>query len=356
MQAKPKNAGLSNDERIPVIINLVGVYTLDPQIVPAVATLLGSTASIPLQTKTLEALGNTRGSSTGSELVAAFSRVPPELGDAVFGQLIKRAEWSLALVQALADRKIDSRLIGPANIHRLRTHADSTVAAKANAVLDAIRGPEQKQKDTLLAQLRPAVEQSGGNLENGHKLFTANCAVCHVFKNEGRDVAPNLTGMGAHGVADLLVHIVDPNRQVEPNFYSTSIETKDELSYDGVIARENKAELVLRNANGDFTIRKDDIKTRRATGLSLMPEGFEALGADGLRDLIAFLCADEQRFRILDLTPAFTVNTGKGVYVSLESAEDAPAFTRHGIVKVGDVPFDIVSPQRAAANAMVLKG
>jgi putative heme-binding domain-containing protein len=169
-------------------------------------------------------------------------------------------------------------------------------------------------------------------------------------------VAPNLTGMGAHGVADLLVHIVDPNRQVEPNFYSTSIETKDDLSYDGIIARENRSELVLRNATGDFTIRKDDIRNRRSTGLSLMPEGFESLGGEGLRDLLAFICADEQRFRILDLSSAFTVNNAKGVYLSQDNAEDGTAFQHYGLIKVGEVPFDVVSPQRAVANAVVLKG
>src|SRR3546814_12047548 len=44
---------------------------------------------------------------------------------------------------------------------------------------------------------------------------TQNCANCHKFKGEGRDVAPDLTGMGAHGAHDLLVHIVDPNRVVD---------------------------------------------------------------------------------------------------------------------------------------------
>ena len=103
-------------------------------------------------------------------------------------------------------------------------------------------------------------------------------------------------------------------------------------------------------------MRKDAIKSRRSTGLSLMPEGFEALGGEGLRDLLAYLCADEQRFRILDLGSAFTVNTSKGVYLTLDNTNDAPAFNRYGLVKIGDVPFDVVSPQRAVANAMVLKG
>src|SRR5207249_146719 len=100
----------------------------------------------------------------------------------------------------------------------------------------------------------------------------------------------------------------------------------------------------------------DEVTSRRSTGLSLMPEGFEALGGEGLRDLIGFICADEQHYRIVDLTSIFTVNTSKGIYLTPENTEDAPVFRKHGLIKVGAVPFDIVSPQRAVANALVLKG
>src|SRR5207244_11685309 len=108
------------------------------------------------------------------------------------------ADWSLALVQALADRKIELPLLGPANLHRLRTHPDKRVAARANTVFDELNGPEQKEKDKLMAELRPEVEKPG-NVENGKKLFLANCASCHQFKKEGRTHEPNRTGMGEHG-------------------------------------------------------------------------------------------------------------------------------------------------------------
>jgi putative heme-binding domain-containing protein len=356
LRAKLLEPNLPDGQRAQAVVNLTGVRNLDPGIVPTIAALLGSSASVSLQQKSIEALGNTGDPNAGRELVAAYGRVPDELHEPVFGQLIKRSDWALLLVQTLADGKVSWALLGPANLHRLRTHGDAAVAARANQVIDARRGPVQKQKDTLIAQFRPTIEPLGGNLELGHSLFTTNCAVCHKFKDEGRDLAPNLTGMGAHGAADLLVHILDPNRLVEPNFYSTSIETKDGLSYDGIIARENSAEVVLRNASGDYTLRTDNIQSRRATGLSLMPEGFEGLGGEGLRDLLSFLCADEQRFRILDLGRAFTVNTGKGVYTAPENTTDAPDFTKFGLVHVDQVPFDLVSPNKIVANAIVLKG
>jgi len=242
-------------------------------------------------------------------------------------------------------------------LHRLRTHSDATVAASATKVIAELKGPEQKEKDMLIAKLRPDVVKPG-NAANGAKLFTQNCAVCHKFKNEGADFAPNLTGMGAHGPEDLIVHILDPNRVVEPNFVAVSIETKDELSYDGIVLRENNSAIVLRNQTAETEIRRDNIKSRRSTSRSLMPEGFEQLGAEGLRDLLTCLCADEQRFRILNLADAFTADTSRGIYMTAESRDESLRFKKWGTIKHRDVPFDIVTPQRTATgkNVIVLQG
>ncbi|HKS36764.1 MAG TPA: PVC-type heme-binding CxxCH protein, partial [Verrucomicrobiae bacterium] len=356
--AKLQDASLADDQRGQVAVNLLGVRKMDASIVPNVAALLGSSASPTLQKRTAEALGATGDSAAGAALVAAFPKLDTELREVAFGQLIRRADWANSLIQALADKKIDTFALGPANLHRLRTHTDKGVAAKAGEVIDALRGPEQKEKEGLVAKFKPVVEQTGGNLANGKKLYLDNCAACHKFKNDGADFAPNLTGMGAHGPADLLLHILDPNRVVEPNFVSTSIETRDDLSYDGIVLRENQAVVVLRNQTAETEVRKNNIKSRNSTGRSLMPEGFEALGAEGMRDLLAYICADDLHFRILDLTSAFTADTRQGIYNSRESREETLRFKRFGTFKFGDVPFDIVSPQKSPTgnNVIVLKG
>jgi len=351
------DASLDDGQRGQVAVNLLGVRKLDAGVVPAVAKLIGSTSSVALQRRVIDALGATADPAVGGELVAAYGRVPEELHEALFGAIAKRGDWSLALVQAMSDGKITPLQLGPALLYRLRTHADKPVAARANEVIDRLKGPEQKEKEALIARLRPEVEKPG-NPENGRKAFLANCAGCHQFKTDGRNLAPNLTGMGAHGAAELLVHVVDPNRFVEPNFVAVSIETKDDLTYGGIVERENNAELLLRDAAGDYTIRKDNIKSRASTGRSLMPEGFEALGADGLRDLLAYLCADEARYRILDLSAAFNVNNQRGIYASEEAKEESVRFKKQGTVKVGDVPFEVVSTRKSPTgnNLLVLKG
>jgi uncharacterized protein len=347
---------LADEERARAAVNLVGVRDVDEGLVPAVARLLGSNASVSLQQQVIEALGQTGDEEAGRRLIDAYGDVELELHEPLFAQLIRRPDWALALLDEVAEHRVGLGLLGPTRVHRLRTHADRRVALRANEVIEEVQGPERQEMDALIARFAPVVTAPGGDLERGRQLYSENCAQCHVFRDEGRDLAPNLTGMGAHGPMDLLVHILDPNRVVEPNFLSTSIETLDGLSYDGVVVRENPAEVELRNATADYTIRKSDIERRFSTGLSLMPEGYEALGPEAMRDLIAYLIADQDRFRILDLTQAFTANTGVGIYANRENQNDAPAFRRHGLVTVGDVPFDVVSPQRAVANVVVLRG
>lgn len=353
-EAQLKDASLGDDARGQIAVNLVGVRNLDASIIPAVSALLApGEASPALQRRVIEALGGVP--EGGAALVAAFPKLSAEVVEPAFGQVLRRSEATRALLDLLEKKEVELRTLGPARIHRLRTHADEQIATRAKSVIEALVGPEQKEKNALIAKLAPEVEKRG-NVENGRKLYTANCAGCHIFKEEGRNLAPSLTGMGAHGPADLLIHIVDPNRLVEPNFVSTSIETKAGDVYEGVIERENNAEVVLRDATQDHTIRKGDIAARSSTGRSLMPEGFEALGAEGLRDLLTYLCADESRFRIIDLSEAFTANTGRGLYITPENPDDSIRFRDYGTLTVDGVPFDVVSPNKAVANVIVLKG
>lgn len=352
------NKNFGEDERGQLLQSLIAVRRLDSTILPAVANIVTSkTTSQRLKTRALEALGSIPDIEAANLLIDHFAELPFALREPALAQITRRTEWSQAFLSAIESKKIDLAMLGPAAIHRFRSHPEKAVAERANKIIDDIRGPEQKEKNALIAQILPVLHDEP-NIENGKKLFTQNCATCHKFKGEGRDLAPDLTGMGAHGPEELVVHIVDPNRVVEPNFIAVNIETKDDLSFDGIIARENNTSLILRNAAGDQEIRQSDVKSRRNTGLSLMPNGFESLGPAGLRDLIGYLCADEKRFRILDLRPAFTADSTKGLFNAREATNETLRFRNFGTIKVGEVPFDIINPvvSQNGNNLIVLKG
>ena len=355
--SKLKDRSLSEETRSQIASSLLGVRKFSDEILPAVVGLLGGSETSPFQEKLIRALGELSEPLVGKSLAAVFPKLGGELQSSAFNQLIKRNDWSTALLDAIKSGQVPLGSIGPANLHRLRYHPDATVAKLATDTIETLRGPEAKEKQALIAKLTPEVEKAGDKVK-GHQLFTQNCATCHRLNDEGKEVGPVLTGMGAHGPAELLVHILDPNREVDPSFAAWNFETKEGESYDGIVARENRASVFLRNASGELELKRDDVKTQKNTGRSLMPEGFESLGAEGLRDLLAFMTSADSRFRILDLRNAFTADSSKGIYRSLESTEETLKFRKFGIVQAGGVPFEVLAPTKTPGgrNVIVMKG
>ncbi|MCI0349875.1 MAG: c-type cytochrome, partial [Acidobacteriales bacterium] len=300
-----QRADISGDQGERIVTSLVRSRMLDSSILPETAQLLGSSSPAAVQKRLVLALGETADAAIGPILAGALSKLQGELKETAFAQLIKRADWANALVDELKKGSVSLAVLGPGNVFRFRTHSDKSVAEKAGAVIDELRGPEVKEKQALIAKLEPSVAKAG-NLENGKQVFAQNCGVCHKINGDGREVGPDLTGMGVHGVHELLTHILDPNRFVEENYMATSIETKDDEVLDGIVVRENRSGVVLRNNLTDTEVKTSDIKSRRSTGRSLMPEGFEALGEEALRDMLAYLGAGENKFKIIDLKPVFT--------------------------------------------------
>lgn len=344
-------------EKLQLATSLIGAREIYPDIVPTVGGLLGQGGSVDFQRKLIEALGGVNEPVVGALLVNAFGNLPPELQTAAFSQLIKRGDWSLALVDGLKSGKVTVPALGPANVYRLRNHSDKQVAQRAGAVVEELRGPEAKEKAALIAKLEPEVSRPG-DAAAGKALFVQNCGVCHKINGEGREVGPDLTGMGAHGMHELLVHLLDPNRFVEENFVAVSIETKDDQSFDGIVIRENRSSVTLRNNIGEVEVKTSDIKSRRNTGKSLMPEGFEALGPQALRDMLTYMGAGESKYRIIDLKNAYTADSRQGIFTSPEALDQTLQFRRFGVVTAGEVPFDIASPLRSVNgnNLVVLKG
>ena len=147
----------------------------------------------------------------------------------------------------MKEGKITPANLGPANVARLRTHPNRQVALQAAALLDAL-SPAAKAKGDIVAALLPEVEKPG-DAAKGKALFTGACSSCHKLGDLGKSEAgPPLNGMGTHGRAELLAHIVDPNREVDPSFWQWNVTTRKGETLVGVIASENAASLTLRSA------------------------------------------------------------------------------------------------------------
>jgi len=291
------------------------------------------------------------------DIVPVLDQLRPSLMGVAFDGILKRTDAAMALLDAVEKGTVKPETFGPGNISRLRSHPDREVSKRANALVDKLN-PGGKAKAEVIAKLLPEVTKPG-NIENGKVLFSAACTICHRYGDTGtHDVGPPLTGMGSHGAAELLVHIVDPNREVDPSFWQWNITTKKGESLAGVITSENSAAITLRNQGGDVEIRKEDIATRENTHRSLMPEGLEGLGAEGLRDILAYMTASEGRYRVLDLRDAYTADARRGLFAAEASKGDSVFPVTFGNITAEKLPFFLMDPAKSANgnNMVVLKG
>lgn len=129
------------------------------------------------------------------------------------------------------------------------------------------------------------------NLAEGQRLFEVNCGICHQLDGKGALVGPQLTGIGVRGVERLCEDILDPNRNVDHAFATTTLTLKDGEAVSGLFRREEGELLVLANATGqEFTVPKQDVKERAESPLSPMPDNFgEVLSEPDFNHLLAFL-------------------------------------------------------------------
>lgn len=341
--------------RLAAAMGLVGARDADGTILGEVFETLGADSlSTALKLRLVQSLGEQADAEVGKNLAFAFARLPKEVQPAAFEAILKRPEATNALLDAVKAGAIDRAGFAPGDVARLRSHPNKQIARRSNEIFKI----NNAAKDAIIAKLAPEVEKAG-DAAKGKMLFTAACAVCHKLGDIGALVGPPLDGMGAHGPSELLVHIVDPNREVDPSFWAFNITTKKGEVLQGVVTSENAATVSLATQTGLREIAKADIDKRENTRRSLMPEGLDALGAESLRDILAFICGDAMKqFRILNLGDAYTADSRGGVFAGPQPNQGQVKIAKLGNFKIENVPFFIQDPAKSAAgaNLIVLKG
>jgi putative membrane-bound dehydrogenase-like protein len=337
------------------VLNLLSVSALTPDLYKNAASSLWEPEVDPqLKEEIIDGFSNLDGEAAGTVLSLAYPILKAAIQQKAFEAMLKRPEATGALLDAVKAGSIDRAIFAPGDVARLRSHPNKQIAKRANDLFKV----NNAAKDAIIAKLVPEVEKPG-NAAQGKMLFTAACAVCHKLGDIGVAVGPPLDGMGAHGPAELLVHIVDPNREVDPSFWAFNITTKKGETLVGVVTSENSATVTLATQVGVREIAKSDIDKRENTRRSLMPEGLDALGPEPLRDILAFICGDAMKqFRILHLADAFTADSRDGLFASSDPRGGQVKLTKFGNVKVEGVPFFIQDPTKSSTggNLIVLKG
>lgn len=291
-------AGWVQDESRPLEVRLVAARALAfapyETAAPALLQVLTPLAPSELQVTAIRALARHADKDVGAKLIAAWPSAAPPVRRELIEQLLARPERISALMDAIEKKSIRITELDPGRIQQLRTTSNAAIKARAEKLLAGAINPDRKG---IIDRYLKA-DFAMGNPMLGAQVFKAQCASCHKLGQEGHEVGPNLLAvLGGKSTEDLMIAILDPNREIDQRYLNYQISTLDGRTLTGIIAAEAPNAITLRRADGtEDVIRRNDIETLRSTGLSLMPEGIEqTVKPDDIVHLLAFLRAEVAR-------------------------------------------------------------
>ena len=240
-----------------------------------------------LQSTAVTALVGTARPEIALLLLEKFPTLTPSVQAEIIDQLLQRTIWIPDVLDAVAAGTVPARLIAP-NLRTAYMKSSSPAIQQRASQLFANDVPSSRSE--VLAKYQ-VVLTLDGNAQRGSEVFHKQCQSCHRFKDLGFDVGPNLATIQNRTAGQLLVNILDPSREVSPDFLEYIVVSMDGRVVSGVIAAENANSITLRQTAGvETTMQRSDIEELRSSGKSLMPEGIEAaITPQEMADLISYL-------------------------------------------------------------------
>ncbi|MBW8883548.1 MAG: c-type cytochrome [Planctomycetia bacterium] len=273
------------EERV-AAIEFRGRITL-AQNVASLANCLSPTEPREVQQAAMRVLGSFNEPTIATELLSRWKRLTPPLRDEAVTILLSRPIWHEPLIAALETGDIPISQVSIPQRSRLAAIKDEKLAERAKKILANFAvGPRQEVIDRYQDS-----RSLKGDSTRGQIVYRRECMNCHKLRGEGSDVGPSLETVQHRSPQEILIHVLDPNREVSPNYLEYVVRLADGRVLTGLIAAETDAGLTLRRAqNQEDNILRSEIEEIASSGKSLMPEGMEQkITPQDMADLIAYL-------------------------------------------------------------------
>lgn len=205
--------------------------------------------------------------------------------------LLTRNDGGPVLLDLIDAGKASALLLQDGHIvNRLKQCGIADLDGRIKALTAGLQ-PADKRIDQAIRAVAGQFGKGGWSAETGAELFTKNCAACHRFANQGGLVGPQLEGIGQRGPERLLEDILDPNRNVDEVFRTTTVTLADGRVVSGLRLREEGSDVVFADATGkEVRVRKGEIDETQTSRLSPMPGNIiDQVGEANLPHLLAYL-------------------------------------------------------------------
>ncbi len=240
-----------------------------------------------VQMAAVRALGHVIQPEVAGLLLKPWKSYSPPLRNEVIPLLLGRTIWIRPLLDAVEDGTVALGQIPPSRRSLLLKIRDPKIRAQAERLFaNEVPGPRQE----VIAAYRSALSRES-DPERGRVVFERECMTCHRLGEKGHAVGPNLSSVQRRTAEEILVHILDPNREVAPDFVEYNVALEDGRVLSGLIDSETATSLTLKCAeDAQDAILRRNIAEITSTGKSLMPEGLESkINPQEMADLLAFL-------------------------------------------------------------------
>jgi len=249
--------------------------------------LLNPAETPTIQSAALRTLGRFNDAAGNADLLARWNSFTPSLRTELLDIMISRVDRATLVLKEVQAGKITASDFSPLQLRALRTHPSEDVRKLVERLIVA---PTASSRDQVVSQYRAALDLPG-KAENGNALYVERCASCHRAGGQGNAVGPDFASMKNSGKEKLLVNIIDPNREVPPQYLAYTAETKSGDVYTGILSAETSANISLLQPNGQRTdLPRAQLLHFQSQKQSLMPEGLEnGLSAQQMADLLAYI-------------------------------------------------------------------
>ena len=280
-------AYLRNDRKKRLLALRVLAHDEPAVATPIVLRLLDPREPTELQLAAAQAIGELRDPELLSQALAGWDRQSIATRRALLNSALRSAPLTAKLLEALEAGQIDLVEIATEVRPLLERLADDDLRRRAGALLAQLPVID---RSAVIESRREALSIAGDRMRGG-AVFAAHCATCHAVEGVGARVGPDLSGIAARPPEALLVDLLDPSRDVPPDYMNYVVATTDGRVLSGLLAGETATTIALRLPDGVAqSVAREDVERLQSTGKSLMPEGFEArLDSGQLADLLAFL-------------------------------------------------------------------
>jgi putative membrane-bound dehydrogenase-like protein len=256
---------------------------------PVLLDLVSNRQPQDVQSAAIGSLARFSDPAIADTLLAAWQALSPRLRAEATEVLFSRPEWLVALVDRAEQGSLSLADLEPARLQVLENHPNASLRRRAQPFLAKVK---LGRRPDVVDAYRGALTATG-DLVRGRAVFARVCATCHRLDGVGHEIGPSLASFRNRGAEAILVNVLDPNREVNPQFINYVVVTADGRSLTGLIASETANSVTLKRAeDATDTVERADIEELHATGLSIMPEGLEKqVDAEQMADLLAYLLA-----------------------------------------------------------------